>query len=204
MKTLICNIPMKSRIDKTVYVSDDASIPASARKVCFPINAFLDITAEKDTDLKVILLAKEDEYSSANVNIDIFKSELEEIADGKNISVHYVIILAKFSEERAVHEKLMGQIVDEIEVGSHVIADITYGPKDLPIIVFSALAFAEKYLKCEIDNILYGQSSFSNGVAVNTKICDMVPLFYLSSVTNSVHADSPDKAKRMLKSLLSM
>lgn len=204
MKTLICNIPMKERIDKSVYASSDASIPSSERAVCFPINAFLDITAEAGTEYKIILLAKDDEFSATAKNITLFKDELTEVLEGKGIKVNFVVVNTAFSEEKAIHEQLMGRIVDEIEANSHVIVDITYGPKDLPIIVFSALSFAEKFLNCEIDNILYGQSSFSNGAAVNTRICDMVPLFYLGSVTNTIHADTPDKAKRMLKSLLSL
>ena len=39
----------------------------------------------------------------------------------------------------------MLKIVDEIEDNSHILCDITYGPKDLPIVLFSVLNFAEKY-----------------------------------------------------------
>lgn len=203
-KTIICNIPMKAHIDKSVYISEDNSIPASDRRVSFPVNAFIDAAITETAELKVILLAKEDEYSAATKNIELFKSELAAVTDDKNVSISYAVINTAFSEDKTVHEQLMGKLVDEIEVGSHLIVDITYGPKDLPIIEFTALSFAEKYLECEIDNILYGQSSFSNGAAVNTKICDMAPLFYLGSVADTVHADTPDKARRMLKSLLSL
>ena len=91
-----------------------------------------------------------------------------------------------------------------MEEKAHVIADITYGPKDLPIVLFTAMNFAEKFLDCEIDNIVYGQATFVDGNAVNTKICDMIPLYYLNSVANTVQCSSPDKAKQLLKSLLSM
>lgn len=195
---------MKNQLDKTVYKSEDKSIPASDKAFYYPINSFLDAVDNQFAELKVILLAKEDEYSTADANTTAFIDELATITNGKVSTIQYVIINTAFSEDKAIHEHLMGKIIDEIEVGTHIIADITYGPKDLPIIVFSALSFAEKFLECEIDNILYGQSSFSNGSAINTKLCDMVPLFYLSSVTNMVHADSPDKARHLLNSLLSM
>ena len=100
--------------------------------------------------------------------------------------------------------QLMGKIVDEIDNGSHIIVDITYGPKDLPIIIFTALGFAEKFLECEVDAIIYGQASFVDGHVVNTKICDMSPLYYLSSVTNTIKCDEPEKARKALKSLLSL
>lgn len=203
-KTIICNIPMKARIDKSVYISEDKSIPASDRKVSFPVNAFIEAAITEGAELKVILLAKDDKFSSADANIALFKNELAEIAEERGISVSYAVINTAFSQDKTVHEQLMGKLIDELEEGSQLIADITYGPKDLPIIEFTALSFAEKFLGCEIENILYGQSSFRDGVAVNTKICDMAPLFYLGSITDTVHADTPDKARRMLKSLLSL
>lgn len=203
-KTIICNIPMKVSVDKSVYISEDKSIPASGRKVSFPVNAFIEAAIAEGTELKVILLAKDDEFSFAGANIALFRNELAEIAEERNISVSYTVINTAFSQDETVHEQLLGKLIGELEEGSRLIADITYGPKDLPIIEFAALSFAEKFLGCEIENILYGQSSFSDGVAVNTKICDMAPLFYLSSITDTVHADSPDKARRMLKSLLSL
>lgn len=203
-KTLICNIPMKEHIDASVYTSEDQSIPVSSSAVKFPINAFLEATVDEGMTLKVILLTKASEYSASVKNIELFKTELDSVVDGKNVNLEYVVINTDFSEMQAVHEQLMGHIIDEIEDGSHLIVDITYGPKDLPVILFSALSFAEKFLGCEIENIIYGQAEFSNGKAVNTKICDMSPLFYLSSLTETVHADSSDKARQMLKSLLSM
>ena len=66
---------------------------------------------------------------------------------------------------------------NSIKDGSHIIADITFGPKDVPIIVFAVLGFAEKSLGCEVDHIIYGQANFENGRPVNTKICDMSPLY---------------------------
>lgn len=203
-KTVICNIPMKDCIDAAAYTSEEQSIPVSNSAVRFPINAYLEATVDEGTELKVILLGKAAQYSASAKNTETFKTELEAAVAGKNINIEYVVIDTDFSQKEVVHEHLMGRVIDEIEDFAHIIVDITYGSKDLPIILFSALGFAEKFLDCEIENIIYGQAEFSNGKVVNTKICDMAPLFYLSSLTETVHADSSDKARKMLKSLLSM
>lgn len=205
-KTVICSMPMKKRKDLGLvkYASDDESIPVSDRAVRYPINTFLEAALDDGTELKVILLVKKAENSAGPSNVEDFKKELEEAVAGRNISVEYVVITTEFSQKQAVHEKLMGEIVDQIEDGTAVFADITYGPKDLPIIIFSVLNFAEKFLNCEIEHILYGQAEFENGKVVNTKICDMAPLFYLGSVTNLIHAPNSQKARQMLKSLLEL
>ena len=70
--------------------------------------------------------------------------------------------------------------------------------------MFSALFFAENYLDCDIDNIVYGRALFEDNKAVKTVICDMNPLYYLSALSNTIKCDDPQKARRMINDLLSM
>ena len=203
-KTVICNIPMKERIDKVLYTSDDESLPVAEKKVSFPICAFLEKTLSCDDELNVIVLVKKDKYGHYKKNVEVFKEELSEANVDIGASVNYCVIDTDFEQTKAVHEQLMGKIVDVLSIGSHILVDITYGPKDLPIVIFSALNFAEKYLDCTVDNIVYGQASFVDGQAVDTKICDMIPLYCLGSITNTIRCDEPEKAKSMLKALLAL
>ena len=203
-KTIICGIPMKKVVDQVVYRSDDKSIPSADRAVRYPVNAFLEETLKPSDELKIILLVKQDPHGSHEHNIGLFKEELANANASIGAKVSYTVIDTDFSQSKSVHEHLMGRLVDEFDIGAHVIADTTYGPKDLPIVIFTALNFAEKFLKCEIDNIIYGQASFVDGHAVDTKLCDMIPLYYLGSITNTIHCIEPEKAKSMLKALLSI
>lgn len=203
-KILFCNIPMKANVDKCVYTSEDFSIPVSDTPVTYPVNAFFEKTLKADDEVKAILLVKKDEFGNYKKNVTACIEELMSAAEKSGAKVEYKIIDTDFNEMQSTHDKLLLDIVDEFEEKSHITADITFGPKDLPIVLFTALNFGEKFFECEIDNIVYGQASFVEGKAVNTKICDMIPLYYLNSVTNTVNCDSPDKAKEMLKALLSM
>ena len=203
-KTIICGIPMKKVIDEVVYRSDDKSIPSADRAVRYPVNAFLEETLKPSDELKIILLVKQDPHGSHEHNIGLFKEELANANASIGAKVSYSVIDTDFSQSKSVHEHLMGRLVDEFDIGAHVIVDTTYGPKDLPIVIFTSLNFAEKFLKCEIDNIIYGQASFVDGHAVDTKLCDMIPLYYLGSITNTIHCIEPEKAKSMLKALLSI
>lgn len=203
-KIVICGIPMKESVDQVVYVSEDNSLPAAERPVRFPINAFLEKTLKPSDELKVVLLVKKDSHGFHEQNIEFFKKELEQSNAVAKAPVSYSVIDTDFSQTKQVHEQLMGALVDEIEIGSHIIVDTTYGPKDLPVVIFTALNFAEKFLNCSVDNIVYGQASFVDGHAVNTKLCDMIPLYCLGSITNTIRSVEPDKAKSMLKTLLSI
>lgn len=203
-KIIFCGIPMKENVDKVVYVSEDKSIPAANRPVRYPVNAFLEETLKPSDEVKVVLIVKQDEFANHEKNIEYFKTELEQANSQIGASISYSIIDTDFSQNKTVHEKLMGELVDELDIGAHIIVDSTYGPKDLPVVIFTALNFAEKFLNCSIDNIIYGQASFENGHAVETKLCDMIPLYYLGSITNAIHCVEPEKAKAMLKTLLSI
>ena len=195
---------MKENVDQAIYTSEDRSIPASNRPVRYPINAFLEATMQPSDEIKIILLVKKDEHGFHENNVNYFKTEFDQANAEIGASVTYSVVDTDFSQNKSVHEKLMGDLVDELDIGTHVIVDTTYGPKDLPIVIFTALGFAEKFLNCVIDNIIYGQASFENGHAVDTKLCDMIPLYCLGSITNTIHCIEPEKAKSMLKTLLSI
>ena len=205
MKTIIiCNIPMREYIANTVYSSDDRSLPVSDKPYRYPINSLLSQTVNAEDELKIILLIKKDGNTFYEKNTADYKREIEDICRTTGAKAEFVSIDTAFSQEKENHEQLMKRLVDEIDTGAHIMVDITYGPKDLPIVIFSALNFAEKFLKCEIDNIVYGQATFKDDKVVGSTICDMIPLYCLSSVTNTIKCDEPEKARQMLGSLLDL
>ncbi|MBE6577801.1 MAG: hypothetical protein E7653_06660 [Ruminococcaceae bacterium] len=204
-RTIICNIPMKKDTPKCKYVSEIRSLHTPETEVVYPINAYLKSTLKNGDELKVILLTKNDEYSHCKEKVEVFKAELADACKNMNVVVEYKEIETDFLEKKSVYQELMGKLVAEIPANSTVVADITYGPKDLPITVFAALSFAEKHLDCNVEHVIYGQANFDeNGKAVNTRLCDMVPLLYIMNVANGIHSNDPEKAKQMLNSLLSL
>ncbi len=203
-KTIICNIPMRNDVEPKKYSCDDNSLPISDREVRYPINAMLEKTLRQDDELVVLLLVKKDPFGNYESNIEKYISELDRANENIGADIEYKIIDTDFVQTKAVHEELMGEIIDSIKDENNIIADITYGPKDVPIIVFYALNFAEKFLNCEVERIVYGQADFKDGKPINTKICDMTPLFSLGSLTNSVQNVTADKARQMLNTLLSL
>lgn len=207
-KIVICNIPMRDDTEECVYKSDDKALPTSDKAVVYPICAYFEKALASGDELKVLLLAKTGEKSHYEKNIGIFKEELASAIGDREVSVEYKVIATDFSGENDVFEELMIRLVDEIDVGSEIFADITYGPKDLPITVFSALTFAEKRLECEIEHIIYGKADFAwvdgKKKPVNTELWDMVALFYLTNVASSVPAVNPEQAKRLLKSMFTV
>ncbi len=203
-KIVICNIPMRENVESMVFASDDQSLPVSDRPFRYPINSFLSETADDSDELKVILLIKKDGNSFYEKNTEDYKQEIKSICDKTGAKSEIVLIDTDFAQEKEIHEQLLERLVNQIDTEAHIMADITYGPKDLPIVIFSALSFAERFLRCEVDNIVYGKAVFKDNKVVESTICDMIPLYALCSVTNTIKCDDPERARKMLESLLSL
>lgn len=204
-KIVICNIPMRDGVSKSRYISNDQSLPVSEQAYMYPINSFLSQTITKDDELKVILLLKNDGKDFYKANMDTFMQEMDNNCKNNGAKVEYITIDTTFNQKKSTHELLMKRLIDEIDIDSHIMIDVTYGPKDLPIVVFTVLNFAEKFLRCEIDNIIYGQAEFDESNKVKrSEICDMTPLYYLNSVIDIIQCNDPSKAKQMLNSLLEL
>ena len=205
MKTVIlCHIPMKPQVASTVYAPGDTGLTVSPTPVRYPISAAFAGLFTKDDDLTVIRLVKKDAHGHYEENAKLLEQELREANAAVGAALHFSTISTDFVQTRQVHSALLGAIIDAIPDGARIISDITYGPKDLPIVVFAALGFAERSLGCRVQQILYGQADFQDGRVVSTQLCDMSPLYTLSAVAATVCGDEPTRARKTLKALMQL
>lgn len=199
---VIVNLPMTQKKEKTVYAGTEG-LPSSDKERIYAVNSYLEETLRPEDDVKIILIAKQTEFTNEKEIVETFTEEFREI-NHVGCKAETVVIRSEFVETSKVHEALMAELVSDIDDGARLITDITFGPKDLPLIMFAVLAFAENYLQCTIEHILYGQAIFSdNNTIEKTYLCDMGPLYSLSSLTSSIRFRSPDEARKMLNSIIS-
>ncbi len=203
-KIVFCNIPVRPDLYKRVYDYEDSTVNVSKRMVVYPINAFLEENLQESDEWKIVFLVKKNDYSHYQKNVEAFKEEFALITKGKNLNVSFTMIETNYFETKITHDTLLLDILDVLENNTHILADITYGPKDLPIVLFTALSFAEKFMECQIDNIFYGRADFVDKKPVNTQLCDMTPLYYINSLTHTLECSSADEARKLLQSLLSV
>jgi hypothetical protein len=195
---------MKERLDRFRYkVSGNSTIEYDG-EVIFPVNGVLARTLKKGDEVKVVLLKKEDIGGNSGKNVGEFMSELDKINAVIGAKIEYKILSTPHDESREFQEKLLKEMVGELEDGATVYADITYGTKSLPIIVFSVLNFAEKFFKADIKNIVYGKVDFDkSGAPVNPELFDMTALFYLNSIASTMECKDGAAAKKLLDTILS-
>ncbi len=187
-KIIFCNIPMKNGI-KPLESSVDKS-----KSYVYPISEiFNEIINPKDS-VKVLMLGTEGiEISSIN-NYVILENELSNINDDINASIEFYKITCEFDEEPDIYYERLRNIIKHFEEDSICYADITFGPKSLPIILFDALAFGEKFYDIDVKKIIYRKVEFVDGEIKNTKLCDMTALYTFGSLFNSMPKTTGEKA----------
>jgi hypothetical protein len=203
-KIVICNIMMKERLNAFRYnVSGNSSIEYDG-EVIFPINGVLARTLKKNDDVKIVLLKKKDIGSNSDKNTGEYKKELDKINSILGAKIEYKILSAPHDESRETQEKLFKEILGELDEGAAVYADITYGTKSLPIIVFSALNFAQRFFKADIKNIVYGKVDFDkDNKPCNPELFDMSALFFLNCIVNTIECADGNSAIKILDTILS-
>ena len=205
-KIIFSDLPMKpkEKLIKHQYKVDGNSTIEYDGEVIFPVNSVLARTMEKGDKVKVVLLSKIDVEGNSAVNAGLFQKELNEINRTIGADIEYITLATPFEETKNVHETLLRDMIGKLEDNAEIIADITYGPKPLPIIMFSVMNFAEKFFNAQIKNIVYGKVDFVNDIPVNPVLYDLTPLYYLNSVTNAMEFKNSQEAIKALELLLNI
>ena len=205
-KIIFSNLPMKKELHAFKYKVDGNSTIEYDGEVIFPVNAVLARTLKKGDKVKVVLLSKTDIEGNSAENAGKFQKELNEINRAIKADIEYITLAAPFEETKDVHETLLRDMIGKLEDNAEIIGDITYGPKPLPIIMFSVMNFAEKFFNAQIKNIVYGKVDFPNDskTPVNPVLYDLTPLYYLNSVTNTMEYKTSDEAVKALDVLLDL
>ncbi len=205
-KIVFSNLPMKKELNSFKYRVDGNSTIEYDGEVIFPVNSVLAKTMKKGEKVKIVLLAKNDVEGNSAINAGLFQKELNDINRNIGADIEYVTLATPFEETRDVHETLLLDMIEKVEKDAEIIGDVTYGPKPLPIIMFSVMNFAEKFFNCSVKNIVYGKVDFVSGnkTPINPVLYDLTPLYYLNSVTNSLECKSSEEAVKALNSLLTM
>ena len=208
-KIIFSDLPMKKELHAFHYAVEGNRKIEYDGQVIFPVNSVLAKTLHKGEKVKVVFLSKEDPESNSKNNERVFREELVEINKTIGADICYKNIVTPFVETRDIQERLLQSVVSELEEGAEILSDVTYGPKTLPIVLFIAMRFAEKFFKCKIESIVYGKVNFIDDGTGKTKpvapvLYDLTPLYYLNSVTDALDCETSMEAVRALDLLLKM
>lgn len=197
-KIIFCDIPMKSNLKPMLYKGTGNANSQYDQPVIYPINAILADSLSKEDEIKVVLLRTENATENNQKNSDLFIYELNSINSKIGAKITYEILDSEFKETKNNHELRLKQMIDKIDDNSQLFADITYGPKPLPMVLMCVLSFAEKFLNCDVKSVVYGKVNFTGENISNPELYDVTSLYYLNNLTSSMVAKDSKDARKAL------
>lgn len=201
-KIVFVTLMMADDMHKRHYPVDGNSFIEYSGEVYYAINAVLAKTLKADDDIKIVLIETKAGDEAGSKNAQLFMNELNEI-NKCGASITYEVIPSSFLETKDNFKGLYKKLLKTLENEAEISADITFGPKALPLMIFAAMQFAEKFFDCSIGNVIYLKSEFKNGkVNENSQIiCDYTPLYMLNSFTNTIESSSGERAIAAIEAL---
>ena len=201
-KIVFVDIPMYEK-SKLNYCNTGNVKSKYDKEVQYPITAvFAEKLADND-ELKIVLLksmtgdTKVDKQTEANV--EVFKEEVKDILKNKKISVEYLPLESDFDESKENHEIRFKKMISCLEEDCELYADITFGPKLIPMMIFCVFNFAERFFNCNIKNIVYGKAMHDeSNKAHDGELFDVSPMYHLNNLTNSMIAGNGEEAIKNL------
>ena len=177
--------------------------------VLYPVNAVFADSLKENDQLKIILLKSitGDEKVDAQTenNVQIFKDELDAAVKGKNVKVEYCDLNSDFDESKETFEVTFKKMVSELEDNVELYADITFGPKLIPMMIFCVFNFAERFFNTHVRGLYYGKAMHNeNNNAYNGELFDVCPMYQLNNLTNTMEAPDGKEALKMLDMFFAM
>lgn len=204
-KIVFVTLMMADDMYKRHYPVDGNTFIEYSGELYYAINAVLARTMKKDDEVKVVLLETKAGESAGRKNAQLFINELNEINHNNDIGakITYDVISSRFLTSKKGLNDIYLKLIKNFESDVELSADITFGPKSLPLLIFAAMQFGEKFFDCSIGNVIYLKTEFKNGKLDESSqiICDYTPLYLLNSFTNTIECSSGEKAIAAVEAL---
>ena len=202
-KIVFATMMMADDMHKRHFPVDGNSFIEYPGETYYAINSVLAQTMKSDDEIKVVLIQTKGGDNAGSKNVALFMDELNSL-NTCGAAISYEIIASEFVENKGKFKKLYNQLIRTFENDAELYADVTFGPKSLPLLVFAAMQFGEKFFDCSIGNVIYLKAEFKNNQFVegSQMIYDYTPLYMLSSFTNTIECANGDKAIAAVEALL--
>lgn len=201
-KIVFVTLMMADDMHKRHFPVEGNSFIEYPGEVYYAVNAVLAKTMQTDDDVKIILLHTKAGDKAGSKNAELFKSELNEL-NTVGAKIEYVEIESDYVVSKNQFKNLYKMLIKNLENDAELSADITFGPKSLPLLIFSTLQFGEKFFDCSVGNVVYQKIEIEKGKPVEGTqlLCDYTPLYLLNSFTNTIESSSGENAIAAVEAL---
>lgn len=183
-KVFLSSIPM-TKVRPYNYKSE--VYPASSA-TGYPITVSIENNVEAQDDVLILSIVthSEGKINASEAGYKEFSQQVEALLNNRQASVEFREIAVSDRANSASHRLLFQELKKHIQEGDEVYADITYGFKSNPIVIFAALNQAYQLMDdVNIQEIIYG--NLYNGTAEpEPELFEVTSLFYINSLNGTL------------------
>lgn len=201
-KIVFVTLMMADAMHKRHFPVDGNSFIEYPGETYYAINSVLAQTMKPEDQIKFVLIQTKGGDNAGQQNIALFKDEIENL-NTCGATLSYEVITSEFVENKDKFNSLYTKLIKTLENEAELYADITFGPKSLPLLVFSTMQFGEKFFDCSVGNVIYLKGEFKNNQFVegSQMIYDFTPLYMLNSFTSTIESSSGEIAISAVEAL---
>ena len=171
----------------------------------FPILIPMANSVERGEEIKLTVVNTNDPNGYGKANYSKFMEQLEELKGRLGFTCRITDLEAAFEESQKKEMKLLEEIVGTFEPDDIITADLTYGNKPSPMVLLSALSYADNFCENTFVNMLvYGGVAHGKNNVNTSYISDVTSLFYMNSLINRMSLVKPKDPLSMLKKMIEL
>lgn len=180
----------------------------------FPILIPMSNQIESGEEVKLTIVNTKDPFKYGEKNYNTFMQQLSELQGRVGFSYRITNLEAPFEESLNKQMKLLEDIVLTFEPEDIITADVSYGNKPSPMVLLTALSYADNFLENTfVKMLVYGGVAFDkdeNGAAEGkgrkkiSFINDVTSLFYMNSLVNRMSLTKPEDPLGTMKKMIEL
>lgn len=171
---------------------------------CFPVLPLIHGYVEAGDTVEIFVLTTENHEIAAE-NYQTIECEVTSLCGEIGVSCVVSKIGVPFDETVETHLDTFKTLIGKISDGDTVLADMTYGPKCLAIILMMAMNYGYRVCKdCAIECFVYGSIDFRDGHPCGRRIYDITSLFLMDQIVNELAKSGNRNPMKVIESILTM
>ena len=179
-KTIIYPLRFSFGLKKTKYIPGENKFKEYLdENLTFPLNHIISNDLNSEDIVTVLLVKTVSEKRNIESIVNEAKKEITRVLSGHCAEIRIKEIAAPYSSRKEELGQIYKSLCENTEPESNVYVDFTYGPKYMPVLLFCALNYAEKYLNCTVNRLIYGL--FDTNKDEHGTMVDFTTLYLLNS-----------------------
>ena len=171
---------------------------------CFPLLPLIHGYVETGDTVEIFVLTTENHEIAAE-NYRTIQREATRLCGDLGASCVISRIGIPFDETVESHLDTFKTLISKISEGDMILADMTYGPKCLAIILMMAMNYGYRVCKdCAIECFVYGSLDFRDENPYGRRIYDITSLFLMDQIVNELAKSGNRNPMKAIESILTM